>query len=405
MDAPELGGHIIFSVPPNATGEYKCSECFRDNCDGVIQSNNGIYMCNKCKRSIKPDKDGFYFIEKKLRKVHPDGKGFCNCDKCGRPTSTKVCPTCKSVLPYSITESPTRVISIVGAASSGKSYYVGAVLRKIMDEGLFSQLKFNGISSISTVWADKEKSRNEYIKRFRNRMDTFKILPPTDKFTDLVKDNPPLLVEMTLERRRLEHCTFSFFDAAGESFQDAGDLAAITPYIAHSEAVILILDPRQIPKLDSDITNAIPGLPAVATMTYSEILDNAIRIIRNDSRLGRGQKIRIPLCVAFSKWDLVMETPSLIPEGLVCGQGSQQMVDGYNEQRIDTISNEIRSLLMQQWNEAGLVSLAEQNFETVKYFSFSAWGSSNSGKTGAPAIASFRVEDPILWILHRNRII
>ena len=95
----------------------------------------------------------------------------------------------------------------------------------------------------------------------------------------------------------------------------------------------------------------------------------------------------------------------MLPNGLICGQNGQQISSGYDEQRIDSISNEIRSLLRQQWKESNLVDLAEQNFETVKYFSFSAWGSSNSGKAGAPAIASFRVEDPLLWVLHRNGII
>lgn len=371
-----------------------CPFCFK-----YISTKSLLYLCQNAKCMDSPTLGGHIIASAK-----PDREGFCTCDKCSRTTSTKVCPECMTVLPHTITESPTRIISIVGASSSGKSYYVGSVLRKIMDEGLFSELQFDDIERISTIWADK-KSSTEYSKRFKSLMDNFRILNPTEKITDIVKDNPPLLIEMSIERKRLEHSTFSFFDAAGESFHDASDLAAITPYIAHSEAVILILDPRQIPKVNSDITAAIPGLPAVSTVTYSEILNNAIQIIRNDKRLSRNKKIKIPLCIAFSKWDLVMETPNLIPDGLICGQSSQQVNDGYDEQRIDSISNEIRSLLMQQWSEANLVALAEQNFETVKYFSFSAWGSSNSGKNGAPPIASFRVEDPLLWVLHKNKVI
>lgn len=371
-----------------------CPFCFK-----YINTKDMLYLCINSKCMDSPELGGHL-----IANPRPDRNGYCTCDKGAHTTSTKVCPHCKTVLPHTITDSPTKIISIVGASSSGKSYYVGSILRKIIDEGLFSELKFDNITRISTIWADK-KSPNEYAKRFRSLMDSFRILKPTEKITDLVKDNPPLLIEMSIEKRKLERNTFSFFDAAGESFHDASDLAAITPYIAHSEAVILILDPRQIPKVNSDVTAAIPGLPAVSTVTYSEILDNAIQIIRNDTRLSRNKKIKIPLCIAFSKWDLVMETPGLIPEGLVCGQSAQQITTGYDEQRIDLISNEIRSLLKQQWNEAGLVDLAELNFETVKYFSFSAWGSSNSGKPGAPAIASFRVEDPLLWVLHRNRII
>lgn len=368
-------------------------------CFNYINLKNMLYLCVNSKCMDSPELKGHIIVNPK-----PDRKGFCKCDKCERTTSVNVCPHCQAVLPHDIINRPTKIISIVGAASSGKSYYVGSILRKIMDEGLFSELKFDNIIRMSAIWADK-RSPDEYKKRFRNWMDTFHILKPTEKITDIVKDNPPLLIEMSAEKKRkLERNTFSFFDAAGESFHDTSDLVAITPYIAHSEAVIFILDPRQIPKVNSEITAKFPGLSVVAPVTYTELLDNVIQIIRNDTR-NKNKKIKIPLCVAFSKWDLVIETPGLLPDGLACGQSSQKMASGYDEQRIETISDEIRSLLRLQWEEAGLVDFAEQNFETVKYFSFSAWGSSNSGKSGAPAIASFRIEDPLLWILHRNGVI
>lgn len=382
------------SLIPMLGSKILCPFCFK-----YVPTKGLLYLCQnaKCMDSLTL---GGHIIDK----PKPDKDGFCKCDKCGRNTQIKVCTECKTVLPYDITKKPTRIISIVGASSSGKSYYVGSILRKIMDEGLLSELQFDDIKTFSTMWAD-DKSKSEYKTRFKSLMDNFTILKGTAKVTDLVKDNPPLLIEMCVERKHNEYNTFSFFDAAGESFHNASDLAAITPYIAHSEAVILILDPRQIPKVNNDISAAIPGLPSVTDVTYSEILNNVIQIIRNDKRISRNKKIKIPLCIAFSKWDLVMETPDLLPDGLMCGQSNQRVDNGYDEQRIDGISNEIRSLLMQQWSEARLVALAEQNFETIKYFSFSAWGTSNAGKNGAPPIASFRVEDPLLWVLHKNKII
>lgn len=380
-------------MPPIFGSKILCPFCFN-----YVNTKNLLCICTN---SIHPETAtlGGHVIQN----AKPDRHGYCSCDQCPHTTSVKACPNCKELLPPTITESPTRIISIVGAASSGKSYYVGSILRKIMDEGLFSELSFPNISSISTIWV-KGKSQSEYTKRFKGYMDRFKILEPTKKYTDIVKDNPPLLIEMSLEKKHLERNTFSFFDAAGESFHDSGVLASITPYISHSEAVIVILDPRQIPSVNSAIAAAIPGLPKVSDVKYDEILNNVSEIIRDDIRLSKKKKIQIPLCIAFSKWDLVMETPGLIPDGLICGQTSQS-TKGYDEQKIEAISGEIRSLLMQQWGESSLVSLAEQNFETVKYFSFSAWGNSNAGKVGAPAIASFRVEDPLLWILRHNKII
>jgi len=337
-----------------------------------------------------------------IRNGKADRNGYCTCDSCGKTTSTRVCSKCESALPYSITEGETEIISIVGAKGSGKSYYVATLLRQIMEKGLFSR-----INGASAKWGVKE-SAEEYAKRFKKRMDTFVPLDGTQKVTDIVKDNPPLLVEMTFEKKKGFGSkntikTFSFFDAAGESFEDAADLAAVTPYIAHSKAVVLILDPRQIQAVDDAVKSYMPGLPAVSSKSYSDIINNVIEVIRNSLRIKANDKIKIPLCVAFSKWDLLVKTPGLLPDGLIVSQQNQQNTSGYDDDLVNTASEEIRSLLM-NW-EPNLVATAEGKFETVRYFGFSAWGFANTKANEIPPIASYRVEDPMLWALHQEGIV
>ena len=368
-----------------------CPFCFNKLNPGKL-----FYRCN-CK---EPGTANYHIIEN--RKA--DSKGFCTCDLCNHTTTKKVCYICRKELPADILENDTKIISIVGAANSGKSYYVGTLLRQIMEKHIFSTM---GTKRISTKWV--VGSGDEYAKRFKKPLESQSILPPTQKNTDIVKDNPPILIELMYETKKLfgTHTvqnTYSFFDAAGETFENEDDLAAITPYIAHSEGIVLILDPCQIPHVDAAVSAVKPNLSKASDKTYSDILNNTASVVRTSQRLTVNNKIKIPLCIAFSKWDLLIETPNLLPGDLMVSKPSQYNLSGYNASAIETISSEIRSLLM-QW-EPNLVNLAESSFEEVKYFGFSAWGSSKSATNGkAPPIASFRVEDPMLFILNKDGIV
>lgn len=389
----------LFNTTP-LSKKRLCPFCFE-----FIKDNSVLYICNNSKCiTANDDKQLGHIIEN----PKPDRNHYCNhIGGCGRNTSTIACPKCKSILPDTYFNGYTRIISIVGCSSSGKSYYVGSFLKKIMKDGLLSTMNLKNIERICTKWADK-KSGSEYKNRFEIPMDSGRILEGTKKVYDLIKDNPPLLIEMTKEtKKKNERITFSFFDAAGESFHNESELMAVTPYIAHSEAVIMLLDPRQIDSLNTSIEGAFSGLPKVSDVTYEEILSNITKIIKNDQKIAGDNKIKIPLCIAFSKWDLVIDTPDLLQEEFECAKTESNNQSGYDATRIENISNEIRSLLIQQWGCRNLVETAEKDFETVKYFCFSAWGSSPQSRNAskAPPIKPFRVEDPFLWVLNNNNII
>lgn len=336
-----------------------------------------------------------------IKRPKADRHGFCNCDQCGKTTSTVICSNdkCQAILPHTIRESETKIISIVGAAGSGKSYFVATLLRQIIENGLFARI--NGAAARFCPGNSREQYETRYQANMNNRMP----LAATKHVNDLIKDNPPILAQLTYtnsRKKQINH-TYSFFDAAGESFHKADDLAAITPYIAHSEAIIIILDPRQIPKVNAAVTTAMPKLPPVTSVTYTDIINNVTDVIRNSLRLRANKQIDIPLCVAFSKWDLLMNTPDLLSDDLLVSQPSQIAATGFDINLINTSSAEIRSLL-NDW-EPNFVASVESAFKTVCYFGFSAWGPASKDGLDVPAIASFRVEDPMLWIMNRNKLL
>ena len=365
-----------------------CPFCFEK-----VDLNKTNYMCSQS-MCVEPGTVNRHII----RRPKIDRQGFCNCDQCGKTTSTVLCSNekCMAVLPQTIRESETKIISIVGAAGSGKSYFVATLLRQIMENGLFARI--NGAAA-----RFGPGSREQYVSRYQDNMNKRMPLAATKHVTDLIKDNPPILTQLTYinsKRKQINH-TYSFFDAAGESFHKADDLAAITPYIAHSEAIIVILDPRQIPKVNAAVSSAMPKLPPVTSVTYTDIINNVIDVIRNNLRTKK--MIDIPLCVAFSKWDLLMNTPDLLADDLLVSQPSQISATGFDINLINTSSAEIRSLL-NDW-EPNFVASVESAFKNVCYFGFSAWGPASKDGTDVPAIASFRVEDPMLWIMNRNKLL
>ncbi len=372
-------------------GPKVCPFCFKK----IYFTSKLEYLCNNSQ--CENHKNNNPIVGGKV-----DKKGLCKCDKCGRPTGIMRCPDCGNTLPKKFLDADTNIIAIVGGKSTGKSYFVGSLIRQIMDQSLLARSY-----PISTMWADgvMGKSRDEYIRRFKTFMDGRQEIPGTTFAADLIKDYPPILIELKKDAKGLFQKSileiFSFFDAAGEGFERESDLAAVTPYLSHASAIILILDPRQIGSVDEAVKSAFPNIGAKTDMTYEEILTNVVNQIRTEAGKRNG-KLDIPICVCVSKWDLVMKTPELLPKGLLISEFSKKG-SNYDEAYIDNTSEEIRSVL-RQW-DPNLVNMVEQDFSRIRYFVFSAWGTPETGNKATPALAPYRVEDPLLWILNKQKVI
>lgn len=322
-------------------------------------------------------------------------KGFCECDLCHRTTSRRVCPECGMQLPDNIQEDSTEIVSIVGAKSSGKSYYVASLLRQIHESGMLARYY-----QASTMWL--MDSKDQYNTRYKSSIDRHMRLKGSNLETNIVKDNPPLLLEVKFPKAKNSK-VFSFFDAAGENFEDLRVVDAIRPYLAHSSAIIMILDPMQVVKLRIAIDKQFPGLGTPSESSFTEVLRRTKEIICEELKLNPQKKVNIPLCIAISKWDLVLNTPGLVPEGLMVSKQNLQNTSSYDPGITETASQELRSLMM-DW-EANLVTTVDDNFSSVKFFAFSAWGLVNSVTNTVPELAPYRVEEPMLWIWKNQKLI
>lgn len=55
------------------------------------------------------------------------------CPKCGSITHKRICPSCHNELPESTLSGEDMIISIVGARATGKSHFVGVIIKELRD--------------------------------------------------------------------------------------------------------------------------------------------------------------------------------------------------------------------------------------------------------------------------------
>lgn len=321
-------------------------------------------------------------------------KGFAKCDKCGEDTNQRICPVCHSVLPKT---DENVIISVIGVPGSGKSYYVGTLIR---------QLRAYMSSFGCSVRFTTDESRRMYEDRFETPFNRRAVLAKTkqpDENANIVGANLPILCDIT--DSKLNTRTFTFFDAAGENFENETIMRYVAPYISHSTAIILLLDPTQIPAVANTIAAENPGWAQgrgnINTVSCEQILNNTVSVIHN--HLHSSGRIDIPLAIGFSKWDLIENSPSLRPDGVIMSP-SPHFTRGFSQEDCDNVSSEIEGMLA-HWEYQNFVTLARQQFKTVKFFGFSAIGADIVRGKEIPSIVSKRVEDPFLWLLHERKMI
>ncbi len=384
----------LFSSIANM-GKAVCPYCFNS-----FKKSEALWRCNsyQCKNTnIEQDEAYTKFYNLPVNQLQPHiikmpkvKNGFALCDLCGGMTNVKICPHCHSNLPST---DENIIISIVGAPGAGKSYYVGTLLKQVQSK--FPTLK-------CTMRLDGQ-NRKLYDTKFKNYFESNKILEKTKQTNpgeNIISNNMPILCTVTNSKQKAR--TFTFFDAAGENFDDEAIMRDVAPYIANSSAIILLLDPTDIPMVRNAICDE-KGKAAVEenVISYEDLLNNLINVIKLAH--ASNAQIEIPLAICFSKWDLIENSPSLRPEGSVTLTPSPHFVQGFSESDCENISSDVEGLL-NAWDQSNFILQARAAFKTVKFFVCSAIGAeAEMGKV--PNIVSKRVEDPFLWLLNKNKLI
>lgn len=324
---------------------------------------------------------------------------------CGERT-WEVCPFCHHDLPTGFAEVKTKTIALIGARHSGKSNYIAVLIHELFSDNV-------GAKFDSSIFAwDKAWDNEDTNKRYRDNFEKYiyqrnTVVPLTA--SAVTKTNRPLVYKLDVNRRasllargrkRKRVSLMAFFDTAGEDLNSIDVMSTEAKYIANSDGIVLLLDPLQMGEVRDKLKGSV-NLPAQYTEPI-QIVRNTIELIQRFKGLSDQQtKIKIPLAVTFSKMDEILP---LFDAGSPLRHASNH--DGYFDVTDAEIVSENIKAHLAKWEGGNMDRVLENHFLTYSYFGISALGASpdvdGSLSLGA---APFRVVDPVLWILHRQRII
>jgi hypothetical protein len=195
-------------------------------------------------------------------------------------------------------------------------------------------------------------------------------------------------------QRAVRKTMLSFFDTAGEDLISQDSVELNTRYLQAASAVLLILDPLQMPG-GRERAAAGTRMP-----TPGSLADDPYAVLQRITDLllaGRRRvKVRKPLAVVFSKldgfWDTMPpESPLRRPESTAQGVDEQDSVD---------VHAQIEALLY-EWDGRRTDRFLQDNYRTYRYFGVSALGDTptEDNRVSDKGIQPYRVTDPFLWLL------
>lgn len=333
-------------------------------------------------------------------------------DPAGMPSPDIACPHCRKKLPNGYLDIKRRIFSIVGAPSSGKSYYLSVLINELQ-RTLFKRYEMS--------FKDLDPSGNMLLTQMKNRL--FCAEKPEDailaktalegamyerypRFGKMVALPKPMTYSVTKIDGKSPTTAFVFYDNAGEHFEPGVDLedSPGAMHVASSDAIFFLFDPaanRNFKRLLFD--NPDPQLKIGGRIDQQDTILAEMEIrIKRIMGLTSKDKISKPLAVIIGKYDIWKD---LLKEPLVPyfeSENSRISVDAVNKNS-DTIRNFMMGV------DPSIVAGAESISTNVRYFAISSLGHSpiklesgpHAGKI-APVpskLNPINVEIPTLWAL------
>jgi hypothetical protein len=337
-------------------------------------------------------------------------------DAMGISAPETACPHCRRKLPPNFLDQPHYIFSIVGAPSSGKSYYL-SVLVKMMQDIAFKHF--------GVTFRDAAPSENAVLNDMRNHL--FSAGTPEEAYlakTDLegalyetlprqgrqVRLPKPFVFRLTDRERGEDGFSIVFYDNAGEHFEP-GRNSADSPgaqHIAVASGIFFLFDPLYNPefrrKLDG---HSDPQLAQRRSDQQDILLAESETRIKEILGLSSSERISTPLSVIAGKsdaWLQMLGDEPLLPTLEHGPEGCRIRLD-----HIQANSDRVRELLLSV--SPSIVANAEAISSDVMFFAASPLGhppvqfedSEGHLRIGPDPekLNPQRVEDATLWVLSK----
>ncbi|WP_435241461.1 TRAFAC clade GTPase domain-containing protein [Streptomyces cucumeris] len=364
------------------------------------------WVCPHCFRRV--GRGGFGFVcvtggrecaeDRRLAAADPLDRR-ATCGTCGHLTTRRRCHACGDRLPEGYLESPGRIVALAGPVSSGKSTYIAVLVHELLHR-LGDEL------GTSLVPCD-DRTTDDYRERYeRHLYDSHRTVPKTQE-----RDGGrPLVYRLGRTRRgafgrtRDTSLTLVFLDTAGEHFGSRDRMETRLRYLAEADAVVVLIDPGDVagPGAASNPASGAAAGGAVRTAEHTagpsaDVLTRVLRHLGEVHAPGGRRKVPVPVGVALTKLDLLWpRLPDNSPLHRTRTPGP--VFDADDRAAVHT---ELRALLT-GWQEGGLARRLDQSCADYQLFAVSMLGSSPRGaELGLGGVRPHRVEDPLMWLLHR----
>jgi FHA domain len=328
------------------------------------------------------------------------------------PSPDLACPHCRRKLPPGFLDAPHLIFSIVGAPSSGKSYYL-SVLVKVLQSTLFQQF--------GVTFRDADPSENVILNQMKIQLFSastpqeavlaktelegamYETLPRLGRQVRLPK---PFIFNLSSKEDHSQDFSVVFYDNAGEHFEPTRN-SADSPgaqHIAAASGIFFLFDPlhntefrRRLTGLDD------PQMDSRRVDQQDIILAETEVRIKSIMGLDSRQRISTPLAIIVGKSDTWLH--------LLGDQEIQWPVaDGrLNVQIVQQNSDFVRKLLLDLC--PAIVANAEAISSEIMYFAASPLGcspvefaDSRGNRMIGPdpqKLDPQHVEVPTLWVLSR----
>ncbi|MBS6705033.1 MAG: hypothetical protein KH281_01135 [Lachnospiraceae bacterium] len=148
-------------------------------------------------------------------------------------STVRLCPKCHNKLPSTYGKYKALFISVVGITGSGKTVYLNQLL-----ESLQKHLSCAGLVTAQT-----------FNLRPNERIAKNSFLPMSTQEGVLY---PPMMINIIPNggQRGRDETTLVFYDIAGENCIDTDRLYRFGPYLQKSQAIIMLMDPKQFKQFD-----------------------------------------------------------------------------------------------------------------------------------------------------------
>lgn len=366
---------------------------------------------------------------KRFMAVKFDGEGRA-LDPMGIPAGTLACPHCHHPLPPNFLEVEQHIISIAGAPTAGKSYYLTV---------LTHQLKRVLARHFNITFIDADPTLNASLTDMRNRL--FGSFTPEQAYlqkTQLEGDTYRTVLRHGVEVKLPRPFVFNlnrndggaavaesliFYDNAGEHFEPGIDHTRSpgAEHLAASSGIIFLFDPTANRYFRGALTDhEDPQLQLSGVGDQQDtLLAEMLHRLRRIKGLGAKEKVTTPLAVVVGKFDV---WGSLLGEQLPADPLVTDPRSHFSLDAVDSNSKIVRDLLQRIFPE--IVQYAEAISHDVKFFPATSFGHSpvrfhavqNASSSDAAGggiednfyigpdpkkMNPYLVEAPLLWILSR----